>query len=464
MDATLHFSSIAALGAAYRNGSVSPVDVVRDSLDRIAALDPTLNSFITVLDKKSIAQAEAAARELKAGHDRGPLHGVPMAVKDLVEMAGVKTTFASRAGSPQIGTADAALVRSLKQAGAVILGKTNLLEYAYGAVHPDFGQTNNPWDPRRTSGGSSGGSAAAVAAGLCFAAVGTDTGGSIRIPASYCGVAGLKPTYGLVSLDGVQDLSPSLDHGGPIARTCADAALMLAGMTGTAIRVGRAALSGLRIGIMHHPGAEKFLQPEVQAHFDQVKHALERSGAQVRPLEVPNLEQARDALIAIIEPEASLIHRGLLRAQPEGFSAITRAQIEAGFDITAVDYLAALQVRERLTAEFRRAFEGVDAILSPSVPWVAPAEDPPVGGEEGAGEMIYSGVYNLVGLPALSVPCGLSTDGLPSGLQIVTPWHQDELAVSIGIALEVALPFDRQLLPAGWSPSGLVVARHADEL
>jgi aspartyl-tRNA(Asn)/glutamyl-tRNA(Gln) amidotransferase subunit A len=256
----------------------------------------------------------------------------------------------------------------------------------------------------------------------------------------------LKPSFARVSLDGVQALSPTLDHAGPLARSCADAALLLAGMTGTRLDVPRAQLAGLRVGVMHHPGAEKFLQTEVQAHFDQVIRDLERAGAQVRPMRVPGLEQARDALIAIIEPEASLIHRDLLRDEPGGFSDITRAQIEAGFKISAVDYLNALQVRERLTAAFQQAFEGVDAILSPSVPWVAPAEDPPVGGEEGAGEMMYSGVYNLVGLPALSVPCGMNAEGLPSGLQIVTGWHKDELALSIGLALEVALPFDKQAL------------------
>ena len=442
----MHFSSIATLGAGYRNGSISPVEVVRALLDRIARLDPTLNSFITVLEADSLAQAESAARELKAGHDRGPLHGVPIAIKDLIDMAGVPTTFASRAGSPRLAETDAVLVRNLKQAGAIILGKTNLLEYAYGAVHPDFGQTNNPWDPRRTSGGSSGGSAAAVAAGLCFAAVGTDTGGSIRIPASYCGVAGLKPSFGRVSLEGVQALSPSLDHAGPLARTCADAALALEGMTGTRLNVPRAELAGLRIGIMHHPGADKFLQTEVQAHFDQVIRDLTQAGAEVRSIKVPDLELARDALIAIIEPEASLIHRDLLHNDPAGFSDITRAQLEAGFGISAVDYLNALHVRERLTAAFQRAFESVDAIVSPSVPWVAPAEDPPVGGEEGAGEMMYSGIYNLVGLPALSVPCGMSSEGLPSGLQIVTSWHKDELALSIGLALETALPLDTQAL------------------
>ena len=444
----MHFSSIAALGTAYRNGSTSPIEVVRRLLDRITRLDPTLNSFITVLEAESVAQAESAARELKAGRDRGPLHGVPIAIKDLIDMAGVPTTFASRAGSPRLAETDAVLVRNLKQAGAIILGKTNLLEYAYGAVHPDFGQTNNPWDPRRTSGGSSGGSAAAVAAGLCFAAVGTDTGGSIRIPAAYCGVTGLKPSFGRVSLDGVQALSPTLDHAGPLARSSADAALALAGMTGAPVQVQRADLSGLRIGIMHHPGADRFLQTEVQAHFDRVVSDLDRAGAHVRPMQVPELEGARDALIAIIEPEASLIHRDLLRSEPAGFSSITRAQVEAGFGISAVEYLNALQVRERLTVAFRHAFENIDAILSPSVPWVAPAEDPPVGGEGGAGEMMYSGIYNLVGLPAVSVPCGMNSEGLPSGLQIVTSWHKDELALSIGLALEVALPFKEQALQA----------------
>lgn len=441
MEPEIHFSTIAKLGAGYRSGAISPVEVVRALLGRIARLDPILNSFITVLEAESLTLAENATRELRAGHDRGPLHGVPIAVKDLIDMAGVKTTFASRAGSPRLPEADAVLVHNLKQAGAIILGKTNLLEYAYGAVHPDFGQTNNPWDPRRTSGGSSGGSTAAVVAGLCFAAVGTDTGGSIRIPASYCGAAGLKPTFGRISLAGVQALSPSLDHAGPLARTCADATALFAGMAGTEIQVQRAELRDMRIGIMHHPGADKFLEPDVRAHFDRVVRDLNSAGAQVRPIKIPGIEQAHDALAAIIEPEASLIHRELLRDEPAGFAGITRAQLEAGFTVPAVDYLSAFQMRDRIAAEFGQVFENVDAILSPSVPWVAPEKDPPVGGEEGAGEMMYSGVYNLVGLPALSIACGMSSGGLPIGLQIVTRWQRDDLALSIGSALESSLPF-----------------------
>jgi aspartyl-tRNA(Asn)/glutamyl-tRNA(Gln) amidotransferase subunit A len=440
MARDLLFASIAELGARYRDRSASPIEVARRTLERIAKLDPVLNSFITVLKAESIAEAEMADRELKAGRDRGPLHGVPIAIKDLIDIAGAPTTFASRAGSPRMAATDAALVRNLRDAGAVILGKTNLLEYAYGAVHPDFGQTNNPWDARRTSGGSSGGSAAAVAAGLAFAAVGTDTGGSIRIPASYCGAVGLKPTYGRVSLDGVQALSPSLDHAGPLARSCLDAALLLAGMSGQKIGLTPRGLSGLRIGIMRHPGAERFLEPGIVALFEHSVHVLKEADAHVGPVEIESLELASAAAVTIIEPEASLIHQALLRNQPQGFSATTRAQIEAGFNITAVRYLEAKQTQSRLRNGFRRLFETVDAIVSPSVPWMAPAEDPPIGGQSGEGEMLYSGVYNLVGLPALSIPCGVTEDGLPGGLQIVTPWQRDELALSIGAALEQHLP------------------------
>jgi aspartyl-tRNA(Asn)/glutamyl-tRNA(Gln) amidotransferase subunit A len=332
------------------------------------------------------------------------------------------------------------LVRKLKEAGAIILGKTNLLEYAYGAVHPDFGQTNNPWNQRRTSGGSSGGSAAAVAASLSFAAVGTDTGGSIRIPAAYCGAVGLKPTFGLIDLAGVAALSPSLDHAGPLARSCADAALLLAGMMGTRFDLSPVDLRGLRIGIMRHPGAERFMEAPIQALFDRAVAILRENSANVRPIEVEDLELANDALVKILEPEASVIHRTLMRDEPQNFSAVTRAQLEAGFAVSAIDYIGAFAIQKRLCAAFERVFETVDAIVSPSVPWVAPAEDPPIGGESGAGEMLFSGVYNLTGLPALSIPCGLTEAGLPGGLQIVTRWKADHMALSIGAALEQFLP------------------------
>jgi aspartyl-tRNA(Asn)/glutamyl-tRNA(Gln) amidotransferase subunit A len=436
VDEPAHFLSIATLRARYRDRSLSPVVVTRLALERIAAHDRLLNSFITVCADESVAQAAAAERELAAGRDRGPLHGVPVAIKDLIDVAGVPTTFASRADSPRMPAADAALVGRLKEAGAVILGKTNLLEYAYGAVHPDFGQTNNPWEPKRTSGGSSGGSAAAVAAGFCFAAVGTDTGGSIRIPAAYCGVAGLKPSYGLVSLEGVQPLSWSLDHAGPLARSCADAGLLLEAMSGRPCRVTPAPLRGLRLGLMMHPGAERYLQPDVVGAMEGIVGRLSAGGAAVRDVTIADLDLAADALMAILSPEASVVHQQRIAQEPERFGATTRLQIEAGFAVPATAYVRAQQLRHALVARFRTLFADVDALLSPAVPWVAPAEDPALGDDAGAGEMLYSAVYNLVGLPAVSVPCGLSTQQLPIGLQIVGSWAGDERVLSIGTAVE----------------------------
>ena len=436
----IDFLSIAELGTRYRRKALSPVEVTRRALARIKALDGKLNAFITLLETEALAQAAAAERELAAGIDHGPLHGVPVAIKDLIAVAGAPTTFASRAGSPQHPTEDAALVRNLRKAGAVLIGKTNLLEYAYGAVHPEIGQTNNPWDPARTSGGSSGGSAAGVAAGLCFGAVGTDTGGSIRIPAAYCGVVGLKPSFGLVDLEGVQALSWSLDHAGPLARRVADAARLLEGMTGRLFPARLHGLKGLKIGVMAHPGESRFIQPAVKAHFEAALAVLEEGGAEVQPVSLPDLDHAADALLAILEPEASVIHQRLIAAEPEGFGEMTRLQIEAGFALPATAYIRAQQLQRALARRYSGLFATVDAILSPSVPWVAPAEDPALGDDGGEGEMLYSAVYNLVGLPALSVFGGLSPERLPVGIQIVTPWRADDLALSIGAALETRIP------------------------
>jgi aspartyl-tRNA(Asn)/glutamyl-tRNA(Gln) amidotransferase subunit A len=434
------FLSIAELGAAYRQKSLSPVEATRSAFTRIRAIDGQLNAFITLLEHEALAQAQNAERELKSGTDRGPLHGVPVAIKDLIAIAGAPTTYASRAASPRTPRKDAALIRKLKQAGAVLIGKTNLLEYAYGAVHPDFGQTNNPWDPKRTSGGSSGGSAAGVAAGCCFGAVGTDTGGSIRIPAAYCGVVGLKPSFGLVDLKGVQALSWSLDHAGPLARRVADAARLLEGMTGTSFPAEAHRLTGLQLGVMAHPGEGRFIEPGVKELFQAALAKFEEAGAEIRAVSIPDLERAGDALLSILGPEASVIHQRLIAAEPEGFGETTRLQIEAGFAIPATAYVRAQKLQRELARRYQRLFGEVDAILSPSVPWVAPAQDPVLGEEGGDGEMLYSAAYNLTGLPALSIFCGLGPENLPVGLQIVAPWGGDDLALSIGAAFEALLP------------------------
>ena len=325
---------------------------------------------------------------------------------------------------------------NLRKAGAVLIGKTNLLEYAYGAVHPDYGQTNNPWDPARTSGGSSGGSAAAVGAGLCFGAIGTDTGGSIRIPAAYCGVVGLQPSFGLVDLEGVQALSWSLDHAGPLARRVADAARLLEGMTGRLFPARLHGLKGLKIGVMAHPGESRFIQPAVKDRLEAALAVLEEGGAEIDRL-LPDLEYAADALLTILS-EASVIHQRLIAAEP-GAGELTGSRSKPAA-LPATAYIRAQQLQRALARRYRRLFATVDAILSPSVPWVAPAEDPALGEDGGEGEMLYSAVYNLVGLPALSVFGGLSPERLPVGIQIVTPWRADDLAFSIGAAIEARIP------------------------
>jgi aspartyl-tRNA(Asn)/glutamyl-tRNA(Gln) amidotransferase subunit A len=274
---------------------------------------------------------------------------------------------------------------------------------------------------------------------MCYAALGTDTGGSIRIPASYCGCVGLKPTFGLVPLHGVQALSWSLDHVGPLARSCADAALFLEGLTGKPHPVAAPDLKGMRLGIMQHAGAGQWLQPEVVARFDEAVKILEKAGAKIERVSIPDLALASDAVLAMIGPEASIVHQELIAREPEKFGAITRMQIEAGFAIPGTAYVRAQLLQQELKRRFAALFEQVDAVLSPAVPWVAPAEDPPLNDDSGPGEMLYAGVYNLTGLPALVLPMGIAGQGLPAGLQIVTPWGADDRALSIGTVVEAAI-------------------------
>lgn len=431
------FASISEIAACYRRGDLSPVEVTERTLARIDALNPTLNAFITVAAESVLASARQAEAELRAGTDRGLLHGIPVALKDLVDTAGIRTTCGSRILADHVPERDAPIVTHLRRAGAVMVGKTNLLEFAYGIVHPDFGATWNPYDPSRTAGGSSGGSAAAVAAGLCFAAVGTDTGGSIRIPAAYCGVAGFKPSFGLVSLDGIFPLSWSLDHAGPIARTAADAALLLDVMLDRQPRpVEPVNLKGLRLGILNAHRLGREMEGPVLAAFDAACAALAEAGAILSHVEIPELAAVDTGLHAIVAPEANVIHADWFAQRPDDYAPLTRDQIEAGFGMAAVDYVRAQRHRQRLTAHFLSALSQVDAILSPTAPWVAPLEDPAVLGEEGMAEARRTAPANLTGLPALTVNCGFSPAGLPVGLQITTGPGEDALCLQIGVAIE----------------------------
>jgi len=436
MTEDIGFLGISALGARYRDGRLTPVEVVRQALERIEKLEPSLNAFADPMAELALADAEQRTRELASGLDLGPLHGIPVAIKDLIDVEGVPTGFGTRAREPQLPERDAELVARLRAAGAVILGKTNLLEYAYGVAHPAVGQTNNPHNIGRTSGGSSGGSAAAVAAGIVPLAIGTDTGGSIRIPASYCGIVGLKPSFGLVSLDGVFPLSWSLDHAGPLARSVADAAFGLAAITGIA-RAPSRNIAGLRIGLINRHFRSHEITPGVRESLDAALELLRAKGAVLVEIGIDELARVNAELVTILHPEASIIHRDLLQQNPQGYAAVTRAQLEEGFNTTAADYLLAMRYRDTFRNSVEAAFADVDVLASPSVPFVAPPEDPRI--EEGEeGEMLSSGFANVSGHPSISIPAGMS-EGLPIGLQLTGRLGQDGSLLAMAGAIESAL-------------------------
>jgi aspartyl-tRNA(Asn)/glutamyl-tRNA(Gln) amidotransferase subunit A len=450
MPADALFLGIRELGRRYRQADLSPVEVVQGALRRIDRHGPALNAWVTVRKDDALADAAVAEAELRAGKDRGPLHGVPVAIKDNIDTRGLRTTCGARIYRDRIPDRDATVVARLKQAGAITMGKTNLLEFAYGVVHPDFGQCNNPWDLKRTSGGSSSGSASAVAAGMVFAALGTDTGGSIRIPAAYCGIVGFKPTYGAVSRTGVFPLSWTLDHVGPLARTVDDAALAFAAIAGEDPSDGtsvaspcttgwepRGTLVGLRVGVAPELLGDE-LQPGVAAAFEHALSKFRGAGAHVQEVRLPTIHHSEDALMGVIAAEAASIHEPLLRAHADDYSDKARAQLQMGTTYLAVDYLRALRYRTVLIEEFRSVFSLVDVLICPTTPHVAPAENPHPGvaGRGRTRVVRRTGPFNLAGLPAVSVPAGLAEDRMPVGLQIAAPWLQDQQLLQTALAFE----------------------------
>jgi aspartyl-tRNA(Asn)/glutamyl-tRNA(Gln) amidotransferase subunit A len=443
MTTDVAFLTIAALGRLYRAGRLSPVEATRACLDRIAALDGRLNAFMTVLEKPALASARRAERELRAGQDLGPLHGVPVALKDLVAMKGVVTTYGSVPAFHETPDRDGLLVQRLRAGGAVIVGKTNLLEFGYGFVNPIVGQTNNPWDAGRTSGGSSGGSAAAVAAGMAFAAFGTDTGGSIRIPAAYCGVVGLKPTFDLVPLDGALHLAWTLDHGGPLARTAADAAALLGVMADARVAARPVALHGLRLGVLARFRDDARVEPGVRAAFDATCADLRAAGARLVDVDMPELDGAIDDLLTIILPEGPISHARFYPRLAASYATATRREIEQGVLLPAVAYVKALGRRAALIAATDRLFERFDAVIGPTTPWQALGADPALDSGDGAAEMSFIAPFNLTGDPAVSVPCGLGDDGLPAGLQIAGPRGADARVLGLAAQVERLRPIGR---------------------
>ncbi|MFD3471154.1 amidase [Streptomyces sp. NPDC058682] len=448
--------TVAEAAEAVRSRRVSPVELVESALARIARVEPHLNAFTAVTADRARDAARRAETEIARGTHRGPLHGMPVGLKDLIDVAGTATTASSRARTGHRAEADSTVAARLASAGAALVGKTHTHEFAYGLTTP---QTANAWDPDRVAGGSSGGSAVAVAAGAAAFALGTDTGGSIRVPAALNGVVGLKPTYGLVPRHGVTSLSWSLDHVGPLTRTVEDAGLVLAALVGhdprdpasvaapaEDHRPGRgtdpADLTGLRVGV---PGNYYFdrVDPEVEAAVRRAIGRLEELGARLVDVEIPMTRYVRAAHWGLMVPEASAYHERTLRAVPDLYGADVRVLLEAGELMTAGDYLRAQRARTLMGRDWRGMLEAVDLIAAPTVPITAVESGrTEVTWGDGSVESVadayvrLSAPANLTGVPALSVPVGLDSAGLPIGMQLMGRPFGEAAVLRAGHAFE----------------------------
>jgi aspartyl-tRNA(Asn)/glutamyl-tRNA(Gln) amidotransferase subunit A len=443
-DNDLAFASIEEVARLYRKRKLSPVEVTRLMLTRIDQLNPKLNAYITVTAELALAQAKKAEAELFAprgrkGHrDRGPLHGIPISLKDNIYTKGIRTTAGSKILKDFVPQQDATVWDKLREAGAILLGKTNLHEFAYGVTtnNPHYGPTRNPWDLSRIPGGSSGGSAAAVAAGICYGSIGTDTGGSIRIPAALCGVVGFKPGTGRVSVEGVVPLSTRLDFVGPLARAVHDAALLLepifergkAEPRLPAARKSPSRANKFRLGVPKEFFLDLISQ-DVHIAFDEAVRSLQKQGVQVKAVSIPLLNQTEEAGNQIAWAEATHHHQqaGWFPARSADYGEDVRTRLEMGTKVSATAYLQALESRDKFIRQFHQAMTAaeVDALVVPTTPIAAPLigeESTPIGKTNHPTRALLLRLNrpaNLAGIPAVSVPCGLTSAGLPVGLQLI---------------------------------------------
>lgn len=447
-------STIRQLSEQIRNRAVSPLELTRDCLSRIENLNRKLNAFITVMADSALADARHAEEEIQRGNYRGPLHGVPIGLKDLLDTAGTRTTAGSAQYKDRIPTEDAEVVRRLRGAGAVILGKQNLHEFAYGgsSLISFYGEVHNPWDPSRIAGGSSGGSAASVAAGLGYAAVGTDTAGSIRLPSAYCGLVGLKPTYGRVTTRGVVPLAWSYDHVGPITRSVGDAALLLQAIAGHD-ESDRNSLNSpvpefiagldpfprkLRIGVARAYFFDN-LDPEVAAAVENAIKVFRELHSEIH--DNVSIEISTDRTLASAESYA--FHQPMVLRSPELYQPATLTRIKSGENIAAADIERAKGELEAARNEIRKRFEEVDILLTPTVPIPPPRiEDLQKHPETlRPAELLMlrnTRPFNVWGIPAISLPCGFTKGGAPIGLQLAAAPGREDLLLQAANAYEKA--------------------------
>jgi aspartyl-tRNA(Asn)/glutamyl-tRNA(Gln) amidotransferase subunit A len=464
------YLSILQASEELRSGIITPTELLAETLERIDQLDSDIQAFVTVMRDQAYEEAEKAENEQRTGFFRSPLHGIPIAIKDLIAVRQVRMTAGSKVLADYVPQEDATVVEQLRRAGAVIVGKTNTHEFAYGTYTPP---TRNPWNLARIPGGSSGGSAAALAASMCYGAIGSDTGGSIRIPSACCGVTGLKPTYGRVSTYGVIPLSWSLDHVGPMARSAEDCAILFdaiarydprdpnsvsgpptkasASLIGGAEGRGPLSLQGIKLGIP----SEQFvapLDPEIRAAWRAALLVLQEEGAEVVDVELQR--PPMDTYRTIQMPEASLAHmeRGWLTARLEAYGERTRSRLLQGQTIPAVDYLRAQQQRRAFSSNLRSIMQKVNALVLPTVPM------PAILIEQADQDMLIDGVtenatvallrltmpFNLAGLPAISLPCGFTAGSLPIGLQVVGKPFEESMILRIAHAYQQLTDWHRR--------------------
>lgn len=444
MYADLAWMTIEQVAPLVATRKVSPRELVDALLVRIQQDGGRLNAFITVDAERARSDAAHAETEILNGRYRGPLHGVPVALKDNIWTAGQRTTAGSKILAGFIPVEDATVVRRLRHAGAIVIGKANMSEFAYGATNnnPHYGATRNPWDLSRITGGSSGGSAAAVAAGCAYAALGTDTGGSVRIPAALCGVLALKATFGRVSCHGTMPLVPQYDHVGPIARSVGDLAIVLHAIAGhdpgdpTTSAADVPDWPGqLRQGppsfLLGRPGDYFFdrLAPDVSAAMDRAVQTFERAGARVREVRLPGLHEAASRCTRYALAEATLVHRrmGFFPARALEYGDDVRGRLEQGDEVSGEEAAAAVESKRIIDAAFESALAGVDAILAPTTPVPATVRGQSRVTIDGEDETVRHALIrlnrpaNIAGLPAITIPCGRTSGGLPIGLQIIAP-------------------------------------------
>lgn len=437
--------TIAEASDLLRRKKISPVELTTACLGRIEQLNPSLNAFITVMYESALDEARRAEAEIGAGNWRGPVHGIPIGLKDLIDTAGVKTTCGSALFANRIPAEDAEIVRRLKSAGAVLIGKQNMQEFAYGGTSTSsyFGPVRNPVDVNRIAGGSSGGSAAAVATGMCFGAIGTDTGGSVREPAAFCGIVGLKPTYGRVSTRGVFPLSQSLDHVGPLCRSVMDTALLLHAIAGydgldttsvdwpiDSYADALDAQTKPRIGIVRRPFFEG-LDSEIANAMDDALRQLNDLAADVLEVELPPTPTA------VQGPEVYAIHSKYFTESPELYGRWIQERLKQAATIDTVSYIAARQELDRVRRCVGDVFSRVDLLLTPTTPVPPITIDEAINmSPDPAGELWLRNTrpFNAYGLPTISIPCGFTRAGLPIGLQIAGPNFREASVLSFAHA------------------------------